>query len=225
MLFFLHQKDGVPATSPSKGICTGEVYNNNVYQCFWDYSSTTWSSMQPRAIYTDTCAALLIGDVGKKLGMEYSWNGSGADTEDLKDDVFSPYGWDCTYSNNYDVSHITYSLYSGYPVVCAGRRQNRGVNKVGHAFLVDKYMLCQTKTTTTYEWIPDNPDPAGSTYLFEPIDSVTYSSPTIHYYGMNWGQSLNDESWCSLEGIWRYMNNPPYAYNRRMIYGFTIKQR
>ncbi len=228
MLYFLHQKDGLPTTSPSKGICTGEVYNNNVYQCFWDYSSSTWSSMQPRAIYADTCAALLIGDLGKRLEMEYGWNGSFASTEDLKDDVFSPYGWNCTYLNGYEATHITSSLYSGYPVVCGGLRQNRGVGMVGHSFLIDRYKLCQTKTTAIYEWIPDNPDPAGSTFLFEPIDSVSYSSPHISYYGMNWGQYYlsPNSTWCSLDGIWWYHHGNVsyfYVYNQEMIYGFTKK--
>ena len=62
--------------------------------------------------------------------------------------------------------------------------------------------------------------------LFPPYDEITYSSPHISYYGMNWGQGgSGNESWCSMEGIWQYQNNPPYVYDREMIHNFTIYNR
>jgi len=223
MLYFLHFKDGVPVNSPSQGVCTGHVYDNTVYQDFWGPTDTLWGYMSPPLWWLNVPAALLIGDIGKKLHMDYHWDGSGAYTEDLVDDVFSPYGWNSTYINYYDSGVIRTSLINGYPVVCAGQRVDRGVSKIGHCFLVDRYKRYRTKTTTTYEWVSDETDPEASTFLLPPYQEITYSSPFISYYGMNWGQGgSGDEIWCSMEGIWQYYNQTPYSYNRKIIHSFSI---
>lgn len=223
MLYFLHNKDGVPSTSPSQGSCTGYVYDNSYIQNFGNHSTSTWASMSSISV-VDTCAALLVGDVGKRLHMDYAWDGSGAYTEDLVDDVFSPYGWNCTYLDDYSSSIIINSLQSGYPIVCAGCRTVRGVDKVGHAFLVDRYKRTRTRTRITWRWVDLDGDPTNNPILLPPDDEFTYSSPHISYYGMNWGQgnSIANNTWCSLSGVWQYGSLPPYNYNREMIYGFYI---
>ena len=223
MLYFLHNKDGVPTTSPSEGSCTGYVYDHSFIQNFWNYSTGTWDSMFPRNSH-DTCAALLVGDVGKRLQMDYGWDGSGAYTEDLVNDVFSPYGWDCVYTDNYNSSIIVSSLQSGYPVVCGGDRESRGIEHIGHTFLVDRYKRTRTRTRITWQWVDLDGDPTNNPILLPPDDEFTYSSPHISYYGMNWGQGdiAANETWCSLSGVWQYGSLPPYIYDREMIYGFTI---
>lgn len=224
MLYFLHNKTGVPTTSPASGSCVGFVYDSSYVQNFWNYSSSTWSTMQPR-YYNDTCAALLVGDIGKRVHMEYGWDGSHGHTQNLVDSVFSPYGWNCLYSDDYNSSIIVSSLSNGYPVVCAGSRLVRGVKHKGHAFLVDRYKRFRTKTLVTWRWVPLNNDPGGSPILLPPDDKYIYSSPHILYYGMNWGQVYTDpnNTWCSLSGVWQYDSLPPYIYNRRMIYNFSMQ--
>lgn len=219
MLYFLHYETGVPVSSPTTGYCITHFSPRHWNQIFDNYSTNTWNLMTSSSS-TDTLAALLIGDVGKKLRMDYQWDGSEADTEDLVDDVFAPYGLDCSYIDHYDPIVITSSLISHYPVVCAGRRQtNEG--KVGHAFLVDSYKRYRTKTTLHYEWVCDDPNgPVITDYQQE----ITYSSPHISYYQMNWGYGpdSNNDIWCSLSGIWQYGDRTPYTYHQRMIYNFTI---
>ncbi len=225
MLYFLHSKDGVPTTSPRAGICIGHVYDNSVIQLFWDHSTSTWATMSLLST-TDTCAALLVGDVGKRLHMDYGWDGSEADTEDLVDDVFSPYGWNSTCLDEYNSSVIVSSLQSGYPIVCAGKRDVRGVEKKGHAFLVDRYKRTRTRTRITWRWVDLDDDPTNNPILLPPDDEITYSTPHIYYYGMNWGQGPTsyNNTWCTLSGIWQYGSWSPYIYNRKMIYNFTIKE-
>ena len=228
MLYYLHNKLGVPTTSPASGLCTGYVFDNTAQQSFWNYSSYTWENMNPtRCSYgTDVYAALLVGDVGKKVNMNYSWSGSGANTVDLVSNVFAPYGISSTYYNGYSSSIIVSSLLDGYPVVCGGKRLVNNTNKVGHCFLIDGYKRFRTKTTYTYEWAPDEPYPY--TPRNYPVDSIrteiTYSTPHISYYCMNWGQYDTDPNdvWCSLDGIWQYDTITPYIYNRKMIYNFNI---
>lgn len=227
MLYYLHNKIGVPTTSPGSGSCTGYVFDNTVQQVFWNYSSSTWANMVvPRCYYgTDIYAALLVGDVGKKLGMDYSWSSSGARTEDLVNDVFYPYGISSSHYSGYSSSIIVSSLLDGYPLVCAGYSSAKGTNYIGHSFLIDGYKRYRTKTTYTYEWAPDEPYPY--TPRNRPIDSlkteITYSYPHISYYSMNWGQydTTANEIWCSLDGIWQYSNLLPYVYDREMIYNFN----
>ena len=228
MLYYLHNKLGVPTTSPASGLCTGYVFDNTAQQSFWNYSSYTWENMNPtRCSYgTDVYAALLVGDVGKKVNMNYSWSGSGAYMEDLVSYVFAPYGISSTYYNGYSSSIIVSSLSDGYPVVCGGRRLVNNTDKVGHCFLIDGYKRFRTKTTYTYEWAPDEPYPyTPRNYPVDPIRTeITYSTPHISYYCMNWGQYDTDPNdvWCSLDGIWQYDTITPYIYNRKMIYNYNI---
>ena len=142
------------------------------------------------------------------------------------DDVFAQYGWDCNFVDHYDADIIIASLLSGYPVVCAGRRLNPGDgDKVGHAFLVDGYKRSRVKTLTTYIWVYDDPAHVGFQIDVPERIEVSYGSPYITHYKMNWGHGSEPsmwDNWCSLEGIWQYHNYPPYSYNRKMIYGFSI---
>ncbi|MBR4736019.1 MAG: C10 family peptidase [Bacteroidales bacterium] len=221
MLYFLHNKIGVPLISPTFGICTGHVYDSTAFQDFWGYSSTPWSNMQPRSS-TDTSAALLIGDVGKRAQMEYHWNGSCASMSRLKDYVFPSFHISCLLLNSYSSTIITSSLSSGYPLVCSGSRLAKGTNKVGHAFLIDGYKRFRTKTTYYYEWSTEDPTIIRQHPFVPRKTEVEYSSPHISFYCMNWGQPDTSQNyvWCSLDGVWQYKNLPPYIYERQMIYNF-----
>lgn len=228
MLYFLHYKIGMPAASPSSGYCTGHVYDNTVQQDFWNYSQGTWDNMiAPRCTSyyygTDLYAALLVGDVGKKLDMLYAWDGSSAYTSDLVDYVFAPYGITSSYLNGYSSSIIVSSLLNGYPVVCSGSRLLRSTDKVGHAFLIDGYKRYRTKTTYYYEWSTDDPTIIRQHPFVPRKTEVEYSSPHVSYYCMNWGQydTTANAVWCSLDGIWQYLYYPPYIYYREMIYNFN----
>lgn len=226
MLYFLHNKIGVPTASPSSGLCVGHVYDSTYYQAFWNFSSNTWTNMRPR-YNRDTCAALLVGDVGRLLHMDYSWKGSGAYTPDLIDSVFYPYGINSTLFDGYYSGIITSSLSNGFPVLCRGRRlESKGINKIGHAFLIDGYKRFITKTTYYYEWSTDDPTIIRYHPLVPRKTEVEYSSPHISYYCMNWGQhnTAANYTWCSLDGCWKYLSYPPYIYERKMIYNFSIRQ-
>lgn len=229
MLYFLHNKLGVPASSPGSGSCTGYVFDNSYEQLFWNYHANTWENMvAPRCPYpgSDTYAALLVGDVGKRLNMNYSYYGSGAHMSDLVNNVFSPYGINSTYHYGYNSNIIISSLLSGYPVVCSGSRDAKGVNHIGHCFLIDGYKRVITKTTYYYEWSTDDPTIIRVHPFVPRKTEVTYSSPYIKYYCMNWGQwnTAPNDVWCSIYGVWQYSDYPPYQYEHKMIYNFSANQ-
>jgi hypothetical protein len=226
VLYFLHFKLGVPAESPSSGYCSGYVYNNSVIQSFDSYSSSTWSSMQPSAD-PNGYAAMLIGDVGKRVHMRYGTNGSRAYTENLKDDVFQPCGIRCTVLNYYSGTFLKGNLENGFPVICSGSRaitdSNGEITYMGHAFIVDSYIRYRKEITLSYEWVFDDPalDPGY------PIirTTVVYESPRITLYQMNWGYGYEanfNNVWCSMNGVWQYGSRTPYIHNRKMIINYSV---
>lgn len=226
VLYYLHYNLGVPEESPSSGYCSGFVYNNTVVQSFGSFSEDTWDYMMPSADPSGY-AAMLIGDVGKKVNMHYGANGSGAKTVDLKNNVFQPYGIQCSNYNNYSGTILRINLENERPVICAGHREitdSMGqTSYVGHAFIVDKFIRYRYSIVFTYEWVYDDPelDP-GYTII---RTTTTYETPRIVLYQMNWGYGYEynyNDVWCSMNGVWQYGARTPYTHNRRMVVGFSI---
>ena len=223
MLYFLYRKDGVPVGSPTTGYCTGYVYDNSYVQSFSNPSLSSWENMICPRSSTDTYAALLIGDIGKRLNMSYHWNGSPASTTSLINNVFNYYGWGCSYFNGYNSNIIVSNLLAGYPVVCGGHRQDRD-GTIGHVFLIDSYKRCRTRVTSTYMLVYDNPVP-GVVYPERYWTETLYDeTPHVSFYRMNWGQqnTTYNDTWCSLEGVWQYDTLPPYSYYQKIVYDFTL---
>ncbi len=231
MLYYLHYKIGVPTQSPSTGYCTGFVHINlpgeQLYtQTFSNYISNTWDYMQSNWDPNLTrYAAKLIGDIGKKVNMEYSTGpeGSCASLENLRDSAFIAYGIHCSILNYYSGSFIKGNLEMGYPVLCGGFRQNtrnegntRG--KIGHAFLIDRYIRVRNKITFLYEWIFDDPGQSPGYPIM--TANVVYDSPKITMYQMNWGNGYDynyNDVWCGMNGMWQYGDHL-YTINRRLLY-------
>lgn len=223
---YLHHKLGVPEKSPSHGHCSGYVYNNTVNQSFGLFHSSTWDNMMPSSDPYGY-AAMLIGYVGKNVNMSYGANSSGANTLNLKDNVFIPYGINCTTFKYYNGLFLKGDLGNGIPVICGGTREyiNSEGNTVtsGHAFIVDRYKRYQEEITFTHEWVFDNPE-LNPGY---PITrtSIVYNTPYITHYQMNWGYGYEknyNNVWCSMSGSWQYGSRTPYIYNRKMVCNFSV---
>lgn len=135
--------------------------------------------------------------------MDYGDNGSGAQTSDLVKKVFEPYGISCSYAA-YNIDTLKKNLINGMPVLLRAA-SNIGTNKVGHAFITDRYKRTRIVTENYYEWVYDTyPPHTPLPWVPEKIE-YTYSSPTISMIGMSWGWGpyYNDENeWFSLTGDW-----------------------
>ena len=88
------------------------------------------------------------------------------------------------------------------------------------------YKRCRTEYTSTYEWVADDLNPGGG-LLPPPIRKVevTYGSPHVSYFQMNWGWYTfgnSVDTWSSIYGRWQYQNEPPYDYEREFICNFDI---
>ena len=226
VLYYLHYALGAPEASPSEGYCSGYVQNNTVTQYFGSFSTNTWDYMQTTSDPSGY-AALLIGDVGQKVYMNYGENGSGANTLSLKNFVFLPYGIQCENFPYYSGTFLKGNLENGLPVICAGRREvtdpSGNVSYTGHAFIVDSYIRYRNEITFTYEWVFDDPELDPGYPIIR--TAVVYESPRIIYYQMNWGygyaNNYNDV-WCSMSGIWQYGSRTPYIHDRRMVCNFSV---
>ena len=223
MLYFLHYKLGVPEEAPSTATCEGDVnYHHNCSQT--NYNSTIWDQMTSNGYYS----APLIANVGHRIGMHYGNYSSGAFTEDLVNCVFVPYGISCTYQE-FNTDIVKQSLANGFPVLLDAfsvRETSNEFEKVGHAFITDRYKRCRFVTVNHYEWRYTNPNQnAPLPFVPEKVEYV-YSSPFINMIGMNWGwgSGCNIESeWFTLTGDWISSREPSHKnwnINRRMIHGF-----
>ena len=230
MLYYLHYKIGVPVLSPSDGYCYG--VEGNYVQGFSDYSGNTWDSMD--SLCVNNFAALLVGDVGLRVGMSYSSSGSGASMADLPDDVFLPYGVDCTYISSYDSNIVFASLQDGFPVIFGGHRYESPFSWPGHCFLIDGYETYVSITHFVYEWVYDGPGllgGGGNSINAEvpapppPYETTAVSSPYLYRFYLRWGDGGGyDNTPYATDGIWTYPGLTPYQYDRKMIYNFSIHE-
>lgn len=223
MLYFLHDYYGVPSTAPSEAYCYGDI---NSYT--WDqtnYTTDIWSNMNSYGVY----AAPLIANVGKRLGMDYGNDASGAYTSDLVNNVFAPYGISCIFAN-YDTNILKNSLLNGMPVLLDARSwytSDSGTKKSGHAFIADRYKRTRIVTKNYYEWVYDSyPTNTPIPMVPEKIE-YTYSSPNISMIGFNWGWGSYyyvPNEWFSLTGDWISSRVTSYNWNinRHMIYNFQV---
>lgn len=236
MLYFLHGCLSVPTNAPDTAYCSGFIGSGNYTQHTGGSSSTTWgymlgNSLNDKGFYS---AAVLIADVGKKVGVSYGNNGSNASTSDLPSSVFSPYGITCSYVS-YSSSTTSQSLLNGMPVIVRAYGTRTYVLGLfpkysdGHSFIIDGYRRYRKKITYQYEWEWDEwngtgPIPYGGNYT-----TVSYGSPYITDYKMNWGWSnTDDDLYFAPSGNWgitfsdgTYCN---FVYQRHMIHSFAISE-
>jgi hypothetical protein len=224
MLYFLHNHLGVPLTAPSEAYCDGNINSYTWSQT--NYTTDIWDKMG-NGIY----AAPLIADIGRRVSMKYGDNSSSASLKDLVKKVFSPYSISCTYAN-YDSDLLKKSLNNEMPVILGAMAlstSDKGTEKVGHAFIADRYKRSQTVTKNTYNWVYDTTPPYKPLPMVPEKIEYTYSSPTINMIGMNWGWDsyyIVSDEWYTLTGDWiitrdYYQRN--WNIDRRMIYDFKVK--
>lgn len=223
MLYYLHNKLNIPAFAPDTAYCSGHIGSGTYTQTTGGTSSSTWNYMLNNSINLSGyySAAVLIADVGKKVGVVYGNDGSSAHTSDLVS-VFSQYGINCTYSSFGATSNYTIkqSLQAEMPVIM--RAQGSAQSTSGHAFIIDGYKRYREQYTCLYEWRWNNLSPYELPPPGIPRKTViTYSSPYITEYMMNWGWGYGwNNTFFQVYGAWN-PNENNYIYNRSFIHGFS----
>ena len=216
MLYWLHCNLGVPQTAPSQAYCNGNKDSYTFGQT--NYTSTIWEFMDRIGLR----AAPLIANVGKRVGMRYGNTGSAAQTSDLVDHVFAPYGIGCTYMA-YNVDTLISHLYNGYPVIVRAKAKNKNY---GHNFIVDQYLRQQPVYKRVYVWVYDT-YPTGKPLPYVPdMTEAVYYSPTITRISMNWGWNKSDNyAWYGLTDDWIIHSDSgqdKWNVNRAMICNWSV---
>lgn len=229
MLYYLHDKLGVPEYIPDTAYCIGDI-DNYVYDQFtrnidiWQLADNNGNNYSEGQIF-----APLIANVGKLVGMKYGNDESGAQTKKLVN-VFNHYGISCKFTD-FDEDLVYNSLYRGMPVVAKANDSQNG----GHSFIIDGYKRTGIRTTYVYRWVPaliQLPNPDGS---FAPIinpgdampaDSLvhTFSYITFSQIKMNWGWGeTSSDGWFTPTDNW-VVANGYYNYHRdkKIIYDFKV---
>ena len=229
MLYYLHDKLGVPEYIPDTAYCIGDI-DNYVYDQFsrnidiWQLADNNGNNNSEGQIF-----APLIANVGKLVGMEYGNDESGAQTKKLVN-VFNHYGISCKFTD-FDEDLVYNSLYGGMPVVARARDIQSG-----HAFIIDGYKRTGMRTTYVYRWVSDftqlpNPDGSFSPVInpgggVMPADSLvhTFANITFSQIKMNWGWGeTSSDGWFTPTDNW-VVANGYYNYHRdkKIIYDFKV---
>ena len=223
MLYYLHSKLSVPAYAPDWASCTGYINPVGYTQYTGGASSSTWGYM--RYNHNNSLgyksAAVLIADIGKKVGVNYGNQGSSAYTNDLIN-VFAEYGISCsqlTYNPSTTPQLINQSLINEMPVIM--RAEDNSLSDSGHCFILDGYKRSRVKYTFTYEWVWDPPTPNPPIRLNPIRTEISYNSPYFSEYSMNWGWGgLFNDSFFAISGNW-HAGGSNYISNRYILYNFS----
>lgn len=228
MLYFLHNDLGVPQYAQDTAFCVGNINGSYFYGA--GQSDSTWNYMLTNSINYRNCysAAILIAVVGRMVDMDYGDESSGAETEDLVDDVFGVLGINCSF-DTYNSSSVSQSLINGMPVIISAKGTRTYVLGIpfysdGHCFIIDGYRRYRKQYTYTYEWVWDEWHGGHAIPNIHPRVEVSYGSPYITDYRMNWGWSdTDDDAYFAPTGDWA-VNDCNYIYKRKMIHGFSVSQ-
>ena len=235
VLFYLHNAIGAPRNA----LLGDDFYAN--YPSLTD--STVWDSIattrfDPDGIVDVTAKFLRV--VGDMCNADYGTQSTPAWLNDLKTDLFAPYG---IYSSNYidyESSIVIGALKQPIPIptlmsayaIDPATRSEIPANSVGHAFVIDGYIDTTPVTTNTYEWVQTGPLDFSQIIvpkprIYETIEGITYTSQICMSWGWNSGIE-NDQTWFTPSGSWvvehpndnNWVDEYDYIYARKMITNF-----
>ncbi len=245
VLYYLHNLYSVPEQMVSTGYCNGTtLLHGDGDHDFYNESSNVWSAMNPYYTSTGTNLpeALMIGKIGHDVGMHYG-NSSWAFPENLRTNVFIPYGITCSYSNNYDEDIVRNSLTNNLPVIITASDFLIPADFDLHCFVADGYKRVRIKYTHYHYWVNDggpiiepadpflgiNP-PSEPQSGHESYYTYTYSQPYLSAMKINWGWSTQwtvglNNGWYAFTASWYVHNGDDYYdynHNISMIYNFAV---
>lgn len=216
MLYYLHYYFGIPQTAPTTAYCYSSVGDPVLLMGQGDYSSTAWAEMDSLG---QSKAGMLIASVAQMVDMDFGNDGSGALTADLVTDCFPNYRIASTYTSYQESTVINNLMYQSMPVIV--RAGGTAPNYDGHCFIIDGYRRSRRQTVYTYVWEWLNYDPEEEYPRIPNQYDITYSSPFLSHFYMNWGWGgdYNNVPF-ALSGDWIIDDEYNYIYERAMIYNF-----
>lgn len=240
VLYYLHNKLGVPVTTASYGYCTGDIFNYTQY--FSNPNSTVWAQMDTTSLYsfeTPGPETILIGSAGLAVNMHFDYNiftgdyFSWALPANIRTQLFSPNGISSSHGD-YDATTVKNNLENYMPVIVTASDQLIPANGDIHCFVIDGFQKTYTKYTYYHYWVVDgnmksraHPDPDHLPYI-----TYAQSSPAITAIKINWGWKSQwhtpyvNDGWYALTADWTVNNGGTHNYNHnvQMIYDIAISE-
>lgn len=242
MLYFLHYRLGAPTTANTTGYMNGVFFdrsNFSIQYSFGNPSSTVWDNMALSRYDIGTYyVALLMGEAGLKLDMNWGKDASGAPFENLRN-LLSDNGVNSTLSD-YNTGTVTSNLNNNYPVMISAYQDKIAHTFIitwyysyenGHAWIIDGYETKRTKYTYYYRWVSSNDVITPMQQIKrvavlpdEDLYMTTTSISSTQYWIMNWGWngSYNSGRYLSSGNIWS-AGGYDFQYEKEMIYNYSKK--
>lgn len=227
VLYYLHNKLGVPETMMSEGVVNGNVLSYT--QVFSSPSSAVWAQMDStyQSAGPADKEAIMIGHIGKTIGMSYGNNSSMALLDSLDSSLFAPYGITCSHLWYYSTATIKSNLINRIPVI-VGASDNNYSNS--HCFVIDGYKRTRTRYYYYHYWVYDNPDPWNPKWVpnHDPYYTSYDSNPEVKYIKINWGWPTQwgtpayNDGWFSITANWVVNGNITYNHVMETIQDFGI---
>lgn len=252
LLYYYHFHLGVPSGLYHSIVPTynnhDDYYTLSVTRSDYHANSNRWEEMaktyRSRCASTDYVGDLMI-DIGERVGITYSENGSGAAFDDYKN-VFSLYGLSSS-AIDYNSDKLISSLNDNKPVLISSRREKlkavqseRKKDTEGHSWVIDGYKRYCTITDRPYKWVIMPPD-SLSFYnninydyvltveekewrypdVYENQIDHSYSYRYDYYLKMNWGYNgLYDNNDYDIGSYSWITDGNPFCEKTKMIYDF-----
>ncbi len=242
VLYYLHNAIGVPENA-----LLGEDFYDE-YPNITD--STAWNKMakhrsDDEGIVDVTAQFLRV--VGDMCDADYGVQSTPAGLDNLRYDLFAPYGVSSSNYMDYESSIVIGALKQPTPIPTLmsayaedpTTRSSIPANSVGHAFVVDGYKDIQIITTNVYEWVGGFPFDPTQIIMPNPRVVETVEGPIYtRFIQMAWGWNDDDDDanrgWFSPNSSWVVTCATPsesggynvylfdYVYARKMITNFGI---
>lgn len=244
MLYFLHDKLGKPETAYTNAV---QIDNGNGTYSF-NYSNpttTAWQEMYTNCEYDYNeltsygynLVSILMGEVGKSVGMRYGVDKSVADDSKLRG-LFNQKGIQCTYTQKFVAETAIANLERGMPIMLSATGRSVANSAIAplssaggtsaHAWIMDGYQKSYDQTDYVYEELIENYIRYASGKVNIRVIhtgklryDTTYSNQST-FARMNWGYSGEwDDGEYLMDGEW-ISNSTSYSYDKNMYYDFRL---
>lgn len=243
VIYYMHYFKGKPTGLYHNISCTGYSIDEKNYSV--DFARSNYVEDSPRWDQMALCNADsgtdfvgdLMMDVGNRVEMSYSYNGSGAFPSN---DGFSYYSLSCK-KDDYSVNKVNSNLSNGLPVVIvayAGKEKagiwpfKYDVGTKGHTWVIDGkveqeffykkhyyWTLTDTILDTDSNIYPEEEKEYYIPEVYESMPVVESRSEINTYYLMNWGyDGRYDDGFYTLASNSKWKSNYEYQYYKTIYY-------
>lgn len=235
VLYYLHNKWGIPENMYSYAYCQGVVHN--YYRYFNGLNNTVWSQMDTTCHYYGAPAdaeSILMAYVGQEVEMVYGNSYSYTIPSKIRTHLFNQYNITASHGD-YNASYVQANLENRLPVIVVASDQLIPLNGDIHTFVIDGFKKIHYRYTEYHYWVPMDPNQPKGPPAPQPYYTYSDSNSFISGIKINWGwrtqwapdQPVND-GWFSLTAGWTVFDYNKgyydYNYNIQMIYNLDYDE-